>query len=245
MSKIQDDCTVFIRTYAGDAGWLRYCLASLRKHEPDVRCVVVCPQSDHDEIHPIAAEHGALYDVLTPLHEDGYMDQQWTKLHADNWCKTKYIVHVDSACLFLQPLDALFEDGKPLMLKTPWEDIEQYNGEHVWNRITANAIGFRPGFEYMRRQPLTYPRLVYSQIRQHLEDLHGSLSEWFLNLPHRELSEYNVMGAWCDTFAKEHFRWINTREEPLPPLVARQGWSWGGLSKVKAEWDAILNDDNE
>ena len=38
----------------------------------------------------------------------------------------------------------------------------------------------------------------------------------------------------------EEFHWIDTSKEELPPLVARQGWSWGGLDAVRAEWKALM-----
>jgi hypothetical protein len=231
--------TIFIRTYAKDADWLHYCLTSCRRVSPESPIIVVCPKDSHEAIHPLAQEFGAAYDTLNPLHEDGYMDQQYTKLHADQWVHTEYVVHLDSDCVMLRPAADLFFNGLPTMIKTPWEDL---GPDAVWRDITREVVGFDPPFEFMRRQPLVYPRSVYALFRAYLSSNHGgTLAQWFAGLSGRRFSEFNALGAFCHAFLPESFHWVNTATDPLPAQVARQGWSWGGLVKVRKEWDQLVS----
>lgn len=232
--------TIFIRTYAKDADWLRYCLFSCQNKAPNTPIIVICPHGSHDVIHPLTVEFGCGYDTLAPAHEDGYLDQQFTKLHADQWVHTEYVIHLDSDCVLLRSVADLFaDDGRPLLLKTPWHLLES-KGEFVWKQATTNILGLQPQFEFMRRQPLVYPRSVYAGLRNFLEARHGRLLDWFSKFPTRDFSEFNLLGAWCHEYAHDRFHWVNTAEEPLPPLVARQGWSWGGLLAVRKEWGELV-----
>jgi hypothetical protein len=222
---------ILIRTYSGDKEWLQYCLASIKKHEPNIGLTVVAPKG-HDV--------GCEYVYVDPVHQDGYVDQQFTKLHANLFVPedTTHVVHMDSDCILIGKLSNLFIDGKPMMLKTPWEKIDSQAS--IWRGVTAMRIGFDPEFEYMRRMPLIYPISIYAALSNHLVEKLGPWDKWFPAIKGRKLSEFNLLGAYADKFMAEEFHWINTSTDPLPPLTVRQAWSWGGLGAVKQEWDNIL-----
>lgn len=224
---------ILIRTYSGDREWLHYCLASIAKRCPDIGLTVVAPRG-HDM--------GCECVYVDPIIPEGYVDQQYTKLRANLYVPedTTHVVHVDSDCLMLRDIYSLFANGKPIMLKTPWHLIDDQAS--VWRGITSRYVGFDPEFEYMRRIPLVYPIGIYAQLDSYLTNLHGPWEEWFPKIKGRKFSEFNILGAYADKFMADQFHWINTATDPLPELVARQGWSWGGIAMVKTEWDKILNE---
>ena len=229
---------ILLRTYAGDAEWLPYLFKSCEIHAPETPIIMVYPKKDHNRLAQFAERSTASFKVY-PHHKDGYIDQQWTKLHADEFCNSDYVIHLDSDCVVLRSLDDLFVGRKPIMLKTPYRLME--GDSLTWRGVTAGYVGFNPDYEYMRRQPLVYPRHAYKAVRGFVEKVKGPWHKWFPKISNRSLSEYNVIGAVCDKELHDDFHWIDTEFDPLPPLVVRQGWSWGGIDKVRAEWEALVN----
>jgi len=221
-----------IRTYEKDRDWLMYCLASIRKWEPDISITAVAPVG-HDVGCP--ATH------VEPMNPDGYIDQQYTKLNADLYIPSTatHVIHMDSDCMMTGRLSGMMVDGKPMMLKTPYSQLDDQ--AKIWQSVTANYMGFNPDYEYMRRMPLVYPIGIYKRVRDYLSERNGPMEDWFPNIEGRKLSEFNILGAYAEKFMAEEFHWIDTSKEELPPLVARQGWSWGGLDAVRAEWKELMS----
>jgi hypothetical protein len=184
--------------------------------------------------------HDVGYDEclhVEPVHQDGYIDQQYTKLRAVAYVPegVSHVIHIDSDCLVIDNLMDAFIDGKPIMLKTPWDLLD--DEAKKWKEITRNFMGIAPEFEYMRRMPLVYPIRIYNDLTIYLEKIHGPLGDWFYKI--RRLSEFNLLGAYADRFMAEEFHWIDTSKEPVPPPVVKQGWSWGGFAAMKKEWDRL------
>ena len=222
---------ILIRTYNKDKDWLVYCLKSIKKHNPELGLSVVAPEG-HDVGYP-----DTIY--APPVHQDGYVDQQHTKLRAIAYVPedATHVIHIDSDCLVVANLMDLFIDGKPVMLKTPWELIDK--DASVWRGVTAHYMGFDPEFEYMRRMPLVYPSRIYNDLTIYLENRHGPWGNWFHKIENRRLSEFNLLGSYADRFMNEEFHWVDTSKDPLPPLKAIQGWSWGGFAAMKDQWDRL------
>lgn len=233
--------SLFVRTYKGDAAWLRYCLRSLEKFATGFhQKVIVCPVDSHEVIQPLAAEFGWQYDVCEEVAPDGYLSQQFTKLAADKWCSGDAICFVDSDLCFTRPFSPeclVDEDGKIILLKTRYDTIEC-----PWQPITESVVGFPVEWEMMRRFPLTYPRELLRMTRDHIELTHMvSLERFFQGIKGRELSEFNVLGAIAEKFMPERFRFVDTGVEELPPLYSLQRWSWGGITpEIAAETERIL-----
>jgi hypothetical protein len=221
-----------IRTYEKDRDWLMYCLASIRKWEPDISITAVAPVG-HDVGCPVIH--------VEPHHPEGYIDQQYTKLNADLYVPSTatHVIHMDSDCMMIGRLSGMMVDGKPMMLKTPYSQLDDQ--AKIWQSVTANYMGFNPDYEYMRRMPLVYPIGIYKRVRDYLSERNGPMEDWFPNIEGRKLSEFNILGAYADKFMADEFHWIDTSKEELPPLVARQGWSWGGLDAVRAEWKELMS----
>lgn len=234
--------SLFIRTYHGDAPWLRYCLRSIEKFTRGFnQKVIVTPESSHFAIHPLAEEFGWEYDVCPLLANDDYVGQQATKMMADQWCSGEVICFVDSDLLFTReftPECLVDGDGKILMLKTRYDTIEC-----PWQPITEKVVGFPVEWEYMRRFPLAYPRELLSITREHIERVHGKSFEQFIrDIPGRHVSEFNVLGAIAEKYMPERFHMIDTGSgEEFPPLYAQQRWSWGGITpEIAEETEKIL-----
>jgi len=233
MSKNNIKPHILIRTYEKDRDWLVYCLKSIKKHNPEIGVTVVAPVG-HNVGYPTTH--------VQPVHLDGYIDQQYTKLRAVAYVPedVTHVIHIDSDCLVIGDLMDIFIDGKPIMLKTPWHLLD--NEAQKWREPTRKYLGFDPEFEYMRRMPLVYPTRIYNDLTIHLEKTHGLIGSWFHKIEGRRLSEFNLLGAYADRFIPEEFHWIDTSKEPLPPLVVKQGWSWGGFAAMKDEWDTLYNE---
>lgn len=223
---------LFLRTYKGDRDWLPYLFRSIAKHAPDVGITVVAPKG-HDV--------GVAVDfAVNPVHGDGYVDQQYSKLMADTMVPkdTTHVVHIDSDCLLISGLDKLFTEGKPNLVHAPWDQV---GDAKCWKGITDELLGFEAPFEFMRRMPLAYPIGAYARLRAHLAQKHGfPLSRIMGDIPGRHVSEFNLLGSFCWREHHDEFNWIEYPREPLPHLVAMQGWSWGGVEKARDEWEALL-----
>jgi hypothetical protein len=228
----------FIRTYLGDVEWLPYCLQSLNKWEPEIPIFVVAPPKGFSLIRTIAEGFGVTCTEVYPVHADGYVDQQWSKLHADIYCPAEFITHIDSDCQLVAPLANSFRDGKPIMLKTPWEHLS--DDARVWREITKSYLGFTPAHEFMRRNGLTYPRELYAYLRAYLASTMGNMDEWFPAIKDRRMSEFNLLGAYAHQHWYDEFYWIDTSKETFPESIVNQAWSWGGLDKVKPLWETLL-----
>jgi len=229
---------IFIRTYPKDYEWLTYCLRSIKKFAPDVPVFVVTS----DPLRPVLLEiQGPAATCMTAVeeHSDDYVGQQLSKLHADLYVfasrKTTHIIHIDSDTVLTAPLDALFRDGKPIMLRTPYDKLPP---EVPWKAPTEKHLGWGVSHEYMRRLPLVYPINLYASLRQHLINRAGSWPKWVSSIEGRKLSEFNLLGAYAFEHMHNHFHWVDTDVDPLPPLVANQRWSWGGIGAHRAELES-------
>lgn len=234
---------IFIRTYAGDALWLDWCLKSICKNAPTLPITLVAPESDREVVKRVAEKYDVYVHGVTPVHKEGYMDQQWSKIHADVFCRdASHIIHVDSDCLWTNPdwQKELFKNGKPIAYKTSYRSLEGSGAIH-WQGITESALGFGIDYEYMRRHPAVYPREIYERLKEHLGARHNGLKGWYSGLKDRRFSEFNALGAFADRFFSQDFHWIDTDGDILPEKVVEQGWSWGGFGEVERKrWEELL-----
>lgn len=232
---------IFIRTYPKDYEWLKYCLRSIRKHAPEVGVVVTWPQGTEAPSLADAPEK-FLFTPVDREHHDDYIGQQITKLQADKWVNylqfepraVEYVVHIDSDTVLTDSPDKLFIDGKPQMLRTPYSQLPL--DAQVWKPITEGHMGREVSHEYMRRLPLVYPVSLYGELRRYLEAQHGTtFDQWAARVPAGRLSEFNLLGAYAFEHMHDAFHWVDTDRDPLPPLVATQRWSWGGIDAYREE----------
>lgn len=229
--------SIFIKTWTGDLEWLPYCLQSIDKYGIQFKeTVIVSDASCLKEVQDIA--NNSLLNtkvVSVPDWEVGYIQQQWVKLHADKWVTSDYVLYVDSDCVFTTNFtpESFMCGGLPILMKTRYGNLE---GAEVWKKITEDFMGFPVQYEYMRRLPWMYR----TDTLKHFRNCYSQVDDHLKSLTTREFSEFNVLGAFIDRF--EGYRYhITDTELWIPPSVARQFWSWGGIDKeIKAEIEGYL-----
>lgn len=227
------NAVIFIRTYPKDYEWLRYCLRSIAKHAPGVKTMVTTSDPRFFAT-PEAMPRGAWWRMAAREHADDYVGQQLTKLNADLYLPEGFdhVIHIDSDTTLIGSLDKLFVDGKPVMLRTPYSELPP---EVPWKAPTEKHLGWGVSHEYMRRMPLVYPFGLYAALRQHLIARAGSWPGWVDSIEGRNLSEFNLLGAFAFEHFHNSFHWVDTNIDPLPPLIVNQLWSWGGIEKHRAQ----------
>lgn len=229
--------SIFIKTWTGDLEWLPYCLQSIVKYGTGFERVIIASDvSCYREVTYIAANSGLTPEVVGINDwEVGYIQQQWVKLHADQWVTSDYILYVDSDCVFTTDFtpESFMCGGLPILMKTRYGNL---GGAEVWKKITEDFMAFPVQYEYMRRLPWMYR----TDTLKHFRDTYPQINDHLISLTTREFSEFNVLGAFIDRFEAYRYH-ITDTEMWIPPSVARQFWSWGGIDKeVKAEIERYL-----
>jgi hypothetical protein len=224
MSKSID---IFIRTYKNDLPWLQYCLKSIHKYVTGYRRIVVCIPEDQVGL---LRDFNLKYVHTCPVYKDDYLGQQISKLKADVYCESEYVLYVDSDCVFNRPLDVsknLFYNDKPVVYKTRYEKV----GEAIcWKAITEKSINKRVEWEYMRRLPILYRSETITDFRDYMELIHNrTLEEYIIKQPLRQYSEFNALGAFTEAFYPEGYHFHDTEYGIEAPYL-KQNWSWGGLT---------------
>ncbi len=230
---------ILIVSYWKDAQWLEYCLRSIAKYAIGFAGVTVAyPYRDKEAMRPICFKHGAAMQEFKEIEGKGHLHQNAAKCMADKLCpKAEFVLHVDSDCLFYKPVSPrdYFVDGKPVLLIEEYERLKPVNSGHVspylWKAGTEKALGMKCQYEAMRRHPAVHPRALYSEMRDHIENLHGvpfldyvmAQSEVF---PYG-FSEFNCLGAYAHHFLYDEYHWTDVAMEPYPESKLVQFWTGG------------------
>jgi len=220
---------IFIRTYDGDAKWLDLCLHKLKEHARGFAGITIVAGPGNDQADAVALTHGIRpqtdeWDISIP---NGYLSQQATKMRASLWIPkdADFVAFFDSDCVChgdLHASDLFGDDGKPIMLHTPWSDLEPHV-EDAWRKVTEFLVGQSVDYEFMRRLPFVYPVSVLRDSFAFFESTQGSMRKW-LRLSDR-FSEFNYLGAWAWFNAHDKFHWINTDYELWKQLPMTQYYS--------------------
>jgi len=162
---------------------------------------------------------------------DDYLGQQVTKLHADLFTDAELIVHLDSDCVVrrpLRPVDLCDWRGRPRIAISPHS---VFGGRGPWQRGTERLLGWPIHFDYMRRQPLAYPRWLYPALRRYAKLLHGvSLADYVLAQAPMDFSEFNGLGAFAHRHCPQQFAWEVSPSSGYDESHARIFWSWEGIT---------------
>lgn len=239
-------CDIFIRTYPKDYDWLTYCLRSIDMFCTGFRKVWIISTEDAPAWFSIRAEHWAgqfpmEWKKMNEETSDGYLAQQIHKLYADviTDYQPDYILLLDSDTLFTKPVtpEAFFYNGKLIWYMTDYNKIET-----PWKPVTEKFMGKPVQYEFMRRLPMMMPRWLFPKLREYCHKTHGIImSDYIRNQPLREFSEFNALGAFAHQYYRNDFEWSDTLEQATPAPLARQFFSWGGITdEVKKEIDSIL-----
>jgi hypothetical protein len=222
-------CALFIRTYWKDFDWLSLCLASVRRHCRGFQdVVVVLPRGSEPWLRRTKLPRVGRIEFCRD-YKDDYLGQQATKLHADAFTDADFICHVDSDCIFVRPTspEDFVVGGKPRILMRA---VELLGRERPWQGPTEKFLGWPVSFDFMRYPPFTFPRWLYSGVREHATLKHGvDLDQYIAMQPSRGFSEFNVLGAFAWARCRDGFIWTECGEVPPPDSLCRWYWSWGGL----------------
>jgi FkbM family methyltransferase len=251
-------CDIFIRTYPEDYGWLRYCLKAIDKFASGFRKVwIISPQECPFD--PVIHNRAAEWRVINPETEDGYLDQQITKLYADMLTdhSANFYLHIDSDVILTRPVTPQdFFDGGPSISpagepywserKLIWPYTPYSAIETPWQAITEKFLGHPVENEFMRRLPIMVPYWLYPKLREFCFKRHGMpMCDYIRMQPDRSFSEFNALGAYAYTYHHDKFLWLNTLESAIPGPFARQFHSWGGITPgIRTEIETILSGGN-
>jgi FkbM family methyltransferase len=243
-------CDIFIRTYPGDYPWLRYALTAINKFASGFRKVWVISPSG-DSVTAIFDKRKVEWRQINPETEDGYLDQQITKLYADvitNY-ETEFILHIDSDVILTRPitpesfLTINAPDNGDLQRQVVWPHTPYSAIQTPWQPITEKFMGHPVENEFMRRFPIMVPRWLYPRMREFCFKRHGMpLCDYIRMQPPRAFSEFNALGAYAFTHHHDRIAWLNTLENAIPEPFAKQFHSWGGITEpIRKEIEQIVS----
>ncbi len=239
-------CDLFVRSYWKDLEWLGFCLASITKYCRGFRSViVVLPRSSEAWLRRFVLPPGVRVE-LCDSYRDDYLGQQVTKLLADTFTNADYISHVDSDCVFFRPTspEDLIVEGKARVLMRPCDTLGRHR---PWQGPTEKFLGSKVTDDFMQHPPFTFPRWLYSRLREQTIATHGiDIETYITTQPPRGFSEYNSLGAFAWRHYRDRFIWVDTTISPPSKRHCRWYWSWGGIdAATQAEIRAILDADGE
>ncbi|MEV6778649.1 hypothetical protein [Streptomyces syringium] len=221
---------IVIRSHAKDFPWLRHCLAGVRRWCSGFRhVVVVIPRKSA----PRLARYGIEADRIVQCvdYPEDYLGQQVTKVFADELTDADFIAHLDSDCIVRRPLspaDLVDKVARPRVLYTPGQ---YFHRGAPWRAATEHCLGHPVGSDYMRRQPLVYPRWLYAGLREYLQRLHGVAPAAFIQAQSPlGFSEFNALGAYAHRHHREAFAWVLHPSPAYDETWTRVFWSWSGVT---------------
>lgn len=214
--------SIFIRTYKNDLQWLHYCLKSIHKNLTGWDEIVICiPTGQQHLLNHLTQEK----IVVCKSHRDDYIFQQVSKLESYKYCKGDYILFVDSDVVFYKGADVrdYFHENMPVILYDKYENV----GEAIcWKPIVEKLFLEPVEFEFMRRAP----QLLHKSTLEHFAELFPNIEEYAIRQPHRQFSEFNILGFFAWKHEKEKYHFHNLEELPPPENKSLQKWSWSGLT---------------
>jgi hypothetical protein len=236
--------SMFWVTYAKDLAFWRYSIKSVKKwctgfHE----YVCAVPFGDVDAFQNAAREIGLPVQVRGFFEPQGrgFLQHAIEIFHADAYCSGDYVLHMDADVLAWErctPSD-YFPDGKPLMVRVPFECFRDYAARYSWKECVKNAIGIDPEYEVMARHPLIYPRELYAHARGAIEAKnHKSWTQYILSCKNdfpQTFAEHPTLGALALAIMPErytirdngqHYYYEHGRDK------FKAFWSHGGLDHI-------------
>lgn len=235
-------CDIFIRTYDKDSAWLTYCIKSIEKHANGFNDLVITyPENNKDCFYSRAKNF-----TIKEIHNDGYIDQQLTKLLANNYVssETTHILYVDSDCCFydkFSPQTYMWNDV-PVICMTPYNKLIT-EVAYCWKKITENILNVSVEYEFMRRLPLLFNKKSIENLQTWiLNNKKITIENFIKNIKNREFSEFNLLGAFSYYIDnKVDYKFLNTDKDIIPHSPCKQYWSWGGMNSIiKKELDDFI-----
>lgn len=224
------DITFFIRTYSGDTCWLPLLLESLEHFGNNIKRVFCTDIESESTVRAVIGTNETL--VVQEQFCPGSIHQKYSKLTADRFCESKYIIYLDSDCILCKPFESVdwFYNGKPCLEYTTIDEIERWFQEQgrkggspsIWRDGVAHALGDEVDKEFSRRIEKVYKRSWLPEMRSRIESVHGVSFEKFIaaqkgvkspgdRIDQLYFSDFNYMGAFLWKYKRDDIHWIDTR----------------------------------
>jgi hypothetical protein len=120
--------SVFTRSYPGDKEFLPYLYKSLVKFFPEFREAVLIVEEPHfEEMLPFIPNFVKVFteESFAP----GTIQHKYSKLTADFYTTSDYVMHVDSDCIFTRVVEEnlmFAANGRPYLEFAPYEHLHEY-----------------------------------------------------------------------------------------------------------------------
>lgn len=220
---------ILIVSYSKDIEYLRLNLKTIAKFAQGFSGIRILVPSDE------AGLFSAMGDVKTYQRNldqsTWHLAAQCQKCFADKHCpNADFVLHTDSDCIFTDQVtpDDYLVAGKPVML---YEAYKNFNPPLPWQPVTEAVLKLPVEYEFMRRHPQVNPVGIYSDLRKHVESLHGMD---FVNFTESRkpdypwgFTEHNIIGAFAFYSPKWHhkYHWIEVGKQEVPKDKIMQFWS--------------------
>jgi FkbM family methyltransferase len=221
---------LFLRTYRKDYQWLPYLFRSLDRHGRGWHTLhIVIPEGQEQDFPelPELAEHAFCEHVgfaTCPVYPNDYIGQQISKLRAWELTDADVIVYLDSDLVFTRP----FRPSIPRLVEVrSWDEV---GDAQCWRQPTRDLLGWDPPYETMARHPFVFMRETIKDCYDHVGG-ESALLDYAATRGH--FSEFNLLGNFA--LARGHY----SIAAPDGQDVARQHWSWGGLTVEVRQWLAL------
>lgn len=228
---------ILIATCVKDMAYLEYCVRSIHKFCNGFNKLVLVVGADEESHFRKFSEGAVIKTYQRPAEPIKYqIAAQAQKCMADIYCEADFILHMDSDCVFTEPVKPedyfLFLLMYPV-IPTPIMLYEHYSNlpGNPWKAPTERALGFPVDKELMRRHPQVNPRGVYPAMRSHIEKVHHMAFEQYVLSCKADFpwgfSEHNCIGAFAIASREFNtkYHWWDVSQIPRPKDKLAQFWS--------------------
>jgi hypothetical protein len=231
------DAQLFIRTWEGDLGWLKFCLKSVRQFWQSAfqPVIVATPECYDNTLSPPVFK---IRDVpasifVEPKWNDTRRGAVYIGLNADQYTTAETILFTDSDCLFTRKCSAddMMQDGKICLYGNPYAKLmvianpPDHNCFTWYRRVCIEVLGIDPVAEYMRRHPFMFYRSTLEGFRNEVTSrMKVSLRELMERYHSGYFSEFNLLSAYALKYQPDLYTFVDIMDA-RPPFV-RQFHSW-------------------
>jgi hypothetical protein len=246
------DTQLLILTWHQDLNWLNACLRGVERYWRASRPPFIVATPECETIMPkVVSELGCQVKYVRQ-EGDSRFGQQYLKMIADTYVQADAILYTDSDCMFTRECTAedFCIDGKPLVVTERYDNILPTAIEpdriclEGYRRAAKSLIDYYPEHEFMRRHPFFFYRNSVTNLRKHIEHNAGTALEPAMRqFNSGQISEFNLMGAFCYNFERGRYYFTDTHE--APPQLIRQFHSWSqdpSTQETAWVWKLIIKD---
>jgi hypothetical protein len=236
---------VFIVSCAKHFEWLKWCLRSTVRFAHGFRQVMIAiPEQDMTALNSWLGEfaNNQGVPIRIKMFRDwpgkGFLCHEWQITCTDQFTDADYFVHIDSDCLFVEPVtpEDYFIDGKPVLMhgSYDWLEHDVQANLRMWQQTVVDAIGGDVPQETMRRHPAVHPRETYALTRECIAKHTGRDPAEYVKSCREEFAqgyaEFNTLGAVAWRHLHDKYHWLDHEQlhktqTPWPNNKLVQMWS--------------------